>query len=46
MITCGWCNTHYASFDSTLGCRARGQPVWVLHVPRDPTQDTLYPPIK
>lgn len=34
------------SFDSTLGSRARGQPVWVLHVPRDPAQNTLYPPIK
>lgn len=34
------------SFDSTLGSRARGQPVWVLYVPKDPAQNTLYPPVR
>lgn len=34
------------SFDSTLGSRGRGQPVWVLYVPRDPEQNTLYPPVR
>lgn len=34
------------SFDSTLGSRARGQPVWVLYVPGDPAQNTLFPPVK
>jgi hypothetical protein len=34
------------SFDSTLGSRARGQPVWVLYVADDPEQNTLYPPVK
>jgi hypothetical protein len=34
------------SFDSTLGSRAGGQPIWVLYVPADPAQNTLYPPLK
>lgn len=34
------------SFDSTLGSRARGQPVWVLYIADDPNQNTLYPPVR
>ncbi len=34
------------SFDSTVGTRTRGQPLWVLYVEKDPAQNTLYPPIR
>lgn len=34
------------SFDSTLAQRAAGQPLWVLYVEKDPTQNTIYPPLK
>ena len=34
------------SFNSTLGTRGGGQPLWVLYVPDDPTQNTIYPPIR
>ena len=33
------------SFDSTLGSRGGGQPLWVLYDPRDPGQNTIYPPV-
>jgi len=33
------------SFDSTLSKRSRGQPVWVLYVPDDLLQNTIYPPL-
>jgi hypothetical protein len=34
------------SFDSTIATRSRGQPVWVLYVPEDLEQNTLYPPLR
>jgi len=34
------------SLDSTLGRRGAGQPLWVLDVAKDPTRNTLYPPVK
>jgi hypothetical protein len=34
------------SFDSTLGSRGRGQPLWVLYYPGDPGQNTIYPPVR
>jgi len=34
------------SFDSTLGYRGGGQPLWVLYVEDDPGQNTLYPPVR
>ncbi len=34
------------SLDSTLGRRAAGQPLWILYVAKDPTQNTLYPPVR
>ena len=34
------------SFDSTLGSRGGGQPLWVLYVPQDPAENTLYPPVR
>jgi len=34
------------SFNSVLGTRGGGQPLWVLYVPDDPTQNTIYPPIR
>lgn len=34
------------SFDSTVGNRGGGQPVWVLYMPDDPSQSTMYPPVK
>jgi len=34
------------SYDSTLGSRGCGQPLWVLYVPRDPAQNTIYPPVR
>jgi len=36
----------FVSFDSVVGSRSSGQPVWVLYVPSDPTQSTLYPPVR
>lgn len=34
------------SWDSTLISRAAGQPLWVLYVESDPTQNTVYPPYR
>ena len=34
------------SFDSTLGGRSAGQPLWVLYLADDPDQCTIYPPVK
>ena len=34
------------SWDSTTGMRSTGQPLWVLYVENDPSQCTLYPPVK
>jgi hypothetical protein len=34
------------SWDSTVTMRAAGQPLWVLYLPEDPEQNTLYPPLK
>jgi hypothetical protein len=34
------------SYDSTVGKRAAGQPVWVLYLPKDPAQNTIYPPLR
>ena len=34
------------SFNSTLATRSRGQPLWVLYVPDDPGQNTIYPPLR
>ena len=33
------------TFESTL-CKRVGQPVWVLHLPEDPDQNTLYPALR
>ncbi len=33
------------SFDSTVGQRVSGQPLWVLYVEDDPTLSTVYPPL-
>lgn len=33
------------SFDSTIGERRSGQPLWVLYVQDDPSQNALYPPL-
>jgi hypothetical protein len=33
------------SFNSTLGERSTGQPLWVLYVKDDPEQNTIYPPV-
>ena len=35
-----------SSYDSTVGTRAAGQPVWVLYLANDPTQNTIYPPLR
>jgi hypothetical protein len=34
------------SWDTTVGQRVKGQPLWVLYIPDDPDQNTIYPPIK
>ena len=34
------------SFDSTFAKRSSGQPLWVLYAESDPSQNTLYPPVK
>lgn len=34
------------SYDSTVGRRTAGQPVWVLYLKNDPTQNTIYPPLR
>ncbi len=34
------------SFDSTIGKRMPGQPLWVLYLPDQPDLSTLYPPVK
>lgn len=34
------------SWDSTIATRSTGQPMWVLYVENDPSQSTLYPPLK
>jgi hypothetical protein len=34
------------SYDSTVGTRGSGQPVWVLYVEDDLDQNTLYPPLR
>lgn len=34
------------SYNSTLGKRSVGQPLWVLYLESDPTQSTIYPPLK
>lgn len=34
------------SYDSTVATRTAGQPLWVLYVPENPAQSTLYPPLK
>ena len=34
------------SWDSTVSARAAGQPLWVLYMPKDPEQNTAYPPFK
>lgn len=34
------------SWDSIVTARAPGQPLWVLYLPNDPEQNTLYPPLK
>lgn len=34
------------SWDSTITARSAGQPLWVLYLPEDPGQNTLYPPFK
>jgi hypothetical protein len=34
------------SWDSTIASRRTGQPLWVLYVEDDPSQCTLYPPVK
>ncbi len=34
------------SYDSTVGKREAGQPVWVLYLPGNPAQNTIYPPLK
>lgn len=34
------------SWDSTINNRARGQPLWVLYVEDDPSQNTVYPPFR
>lgn len=33
------------SFDSTLGNRSAGQPLWVLYLRDDPEECTIYPPL-
>ena len=33
------------SFDSTIGQRSSGQPLWVLYVPEDPSKNAIYPPL-
>jgi hypothetical protein len=33
------------SFNSTIGQRSTGQPLWVLYIESDPTQNALYPPL-
>jgi hypothetical protein len=34
------------SYDSTVGKRTPGQPVWVLYLAKDPAQNTIYPPLR
>ena len=34
------------SFDSTVGQRRPGQPLWVLYLPDQPEASTPYPPVK
>jgi Protein of unknown function (DUF3592) len=34
------------SFSSVLATRGGGQPLWVLYVPDDPTQNTIFPPLR
>lgn len=34
------------SWDSTINNRSRGQPLWVLYVEIDPSQNTIYPPFR
>lgn len=33
------------SFDSTVASRSSGQPLWVVYVAEDPTQNAVYPPL-
>lgn len=33
------------SFNSTIGSRREGQPLWVLYVKEDPSQNAVYPPL-
>lgn len=34
------------SFSSALQARSKGQPLWVLYIEGDPSQNTVYPPIQ
>jgi hypothetical protein len=34
------------TFDSSAVSRTRGQPIWVLYVENDPSQNTIYPPVR
>lgn len=34
------------SFDATIGQRRPGQPLWVLYLAGEPSNSTLYPPVK
>ena len=36
----------HISFDSTLGERSRGQPLWVLYQKNAPHHSTIYPPLR
>lgn len=41
-----WHEGRLISFDSTLGERRPGQPLWVLYLADQPEVSTLYPPVK
>jgi len=34
------------SFEHTLSKRRPGQPLWIVYVPDDPNQNSLYPPVR
>ncbi len=34
------------SYDSTVGKRTPGQPLWVLYLEKDRAQNTIYPPLR
>lgn len=40
------CEGSFVSYDSTVGQRGSGQPVWVLYAAGNPAENTLYPPVR